>query len=87
MTDIDEINTYKTDPTNIDTDGDTVTDGDEITAGMDPLVPDQAVATGSVLVPIDEEQRQNQLMFITILLVGIAMGIAVSLLQGREKKK
>ena len=36
LTDYEERNTYFTDPNKADTDGDTVTDGDEIAAGFDP---------------------------------------------------
>ncbi|MEE1504352.1 MAG: S-layer homology domain-containing protein [Acutalibacteraceae bacterium] len=38
LTDLDEINTHNTEPTNYDTDGDSLCDGDEILLGLNPLI-------------------------------------------------
>jgi len=42
LTDMEEINTYGTDPNNIDTDGDGYVDGEEVENGFDPAVPGDA---------------------------------------------
>ncbi len=44
LRDEDEINVYGTDPFNPDTDGDGFYDGFEVSVGMNPLVPDEALA-------------------------------------------
>ena len=41
----DEVNTHGTDPNNMDTDGDGVTDGDEVSNGTDPTVIPQRMNT------------------------------------------
>ena len=49
LTDYEEISTYGTIPTNPDSDGDGRLDGQEITDGTDPLVPDEPAKTSSSL--------------------------------------
>ncbi len=49
LLDGDEVNIYRTDPRNPDTDGDGIPDGVEVAQGTDPLVPNPATATSTLL--------------------------------------
>jgi hypothetical protein len=53
--DLEEVETYKTDPNNADTDGDGIMDGTEVSEGTDPLLPQEETGDGN-LPPVEEEK-------------------------------
>jgi hypothetical protein len=57
LTDAEEINTYKTDPSKADTDGDRANDGIEVYYGTNPLIPDISFSQKASADPVSDDNK------------------------------